>query len=71
MTETIIWKHSSQMTEAILAIEKILVYGSSEIDLSSILDNPYARIVSIARITSVVCEEHFHIIVSVASKNLK
>ena len=33
-TETIIWKHSSQMTEVILAIEMILVYGSSEIDSS-------------------------------------
>ena len=37
-TETIIWKHSSQMTEVILAIEMILVYGSSEIDSSYTLD---------------------------------
>ena len=36
-TETIIWKRSSQTTEAILAIETILAYGSSEIDSSSIL----------------------------------
>ena len=53
-TETIIWKRSSQTTEAILAIETILAYGSSEIDSSSISDDPYARIVSIARIASVV-----------------
>ena len=38
---------------------------------SSISDDPYARIVSIARIASVVWEERFHIIVPVASKNLK
>ena len=31
-TETIIWKRSSQTTEAILAIETILAYGSSEIE---------------------------------------
>ena len=47
-TETIIWKCSSQTTEAILAIETILAYGSSEIDSSSISDDPYARIVSFA-----------------------
>ena len=70
-TETIIWKRSSQTTEAILAIEKIFAYGSFEIDSSSISDDPYARIVSIARIASVVLEERFHIIVSVASKNFK
>ena len=52
-TETITWKHSSPTTEAILAIETILAYGSSEIDSSSISDDPYARIVSIARIASV------------------
>ena len=45
----IIWKRSSQTTEAILAIETILAYGSSEIELESISDDPYARIVSIAR----------------------
>ena len=49
-TEAIIWKRSSQTTEAILAIETILAYGSSEIDSSSISDDPYAGIVSIARI---------------------
>ena len=70
-TETIKWKRSSQTTEAILAIKMILAYGSSEIELESISDDPYARIVSIARIASVVWEERFHIIVSVASKNLK
>ena len=76
-TETAIWKCSFQTTEVIFAIETILAYGSSEIELESILDDPYARIVSIARIASVVWEEHFHIIVSVASiasvasKNLK
>ena len=32
-TGTIIWKRSSQTTEAILAIETILAYGSSEIEL--------------------------------------
>ena len=52
-TETIIWKSSSQTTEAILAIETILAYGSSEIEFKSISDDPYARIVSIARIASV------------------
>ena len=31
------WKRSSQTTEAILAIETILAYRSSEIDSSSIL----------------------------------
>ena len=36
-TVTIISKRSSQMTEASLAIETILAYGSSEIDSSSIL----------------------------------
>ena len=53
-TETITWKRSSQTTEAILAIEKILAYRSSEID--SPLSSEKTR---------------FHIIVSVASKNLK
>ena len=53
-TETIMWKRSSQTTEAILAIETILAYRSSEIDSSSISDDLYARIVSIARIASVV-----------------
>ena len=57
--------------EAILVIETILAYGSPEIDSSSISADPYARIVSIARIASVVWEERYHIIVSVASKNLK
>ena len=47
-------ERSSQTTEAILAIETILAYGSSEIDSSSISDDPYARIVSITRIASVV-----------------
>ena len=42
------------MTEAILTIETTLAYGSSEIELESISDDPYARIVSIARIASVV-----------------
>ena len=37
-----------------LVIEMILVYGSSEIDSSSISDDPYARIVSITRIASVI-----------------
>ena len=53
-TETIKWKRSCQTTEAILAIKMILAYGSSEIELESISDDPYARIVSIARIASVV-----------------
>ena len=53
-TETIIWKRSSQTTEAIHAIETILAYGSSQIELENISDDPYARIVSIARIASVV-----------------
>ena len=57
--------------ETRLKIETILAYGSSEIDSSSISDDPNARIVSIARIASVVWEERFHIIVSVASRNLK
>ena len=57
--------------ETRLKIETILAYGSCEIDSSSISDDPYARIVSIARIASVVLEARFHIIVSVASKNLK
>ena len=47
-------ERSSQTTEAILAIETILAYGSSEIDSSSISDDQYARIVSITRIASVV-----------------
>ena len=38
---------------------------------SNFWDDPYARIVSIARIASVVWEVRFHIIVSLASKNLK
>ena len=49
----IIWKYSSQMTGAILAIETILAYGSSEIELESISGDPCARIVSIA-IASVI-----------------
>ena len=53
-TEMIIWKCSSQMTEAILAIETILAYGLSEIELESISDDPNARIVSIAWIASVI-----------------
>ena len=40
--------------ETRLKIETILAYGSSEIDSSSISDDPNARIVSIARIASVV-----------------
>ena len=47
------WR-SSQTTEAILAKETILAYGSSEIDSSSISDDPFAGIVSFARIASVV-----------------
>ena len=52
-TETFIWKRSSQTTEAILAIETILAYGSSEIELESISDDPYARIVSILSLVSI------------------
>ena len=33
------WKRSSQTTEAILAIETILAYGSSEIELQSTSDD--------------------------------
>ena len=45
---------SSQTTEGIIAIEMILAHGSPKIDLSSISDDPYTRIVSIARIAPVV-----------------
>ena len=43
VTETIIWKRSSQTTEAILAIETIFAHGWSEIDSSSISNDPYTQ----------------------------